>query len=54
MSSWINARYWTATSIEEKCNEFLNILNATLTKTIPRKIFYKYPLWWGENLTILC
>ena len=35
---------------------FLNILNATLTKTIPRKIFkrkYKYPPWWGENLTIL-
>ena len=56
MSSWINARYWTATSIEEKLNDFLNILTATLTKTIPRKIFkrkYKYPLWWGENLTIL-
>ena len=46
MSSWINARYWNATSIEEKLNDFLNILNATLVKTIPRKIFkrkYKYP-----------
>ena len=37
MSSWINGRYWTATSIEEKFNDFLNILNATLIKTIPRK-----------------
>ena len=56
MSSWSNARYWTATSIEEKLNDFLNILTATLTKTIPRKIFkriYKYPPWWDENLTIL-
>ena len=56
MSNWINARFWNATSIEEKINDFLNILTATLTKTIPRKIFkrkYKYPLWWGENLTIL-
>ena len=38
MSSWVNARYWNATSIEEKLNDFLNILNATLVKTIPRKI----------------
>ena len=56
MSSWINARYWNATSIEEKLNDFLNILNATLVKTIPRKIFkrkYKYPVWWDVNLTIL-
>ena len=56
MSSWINARYWNATSIEEKLNDFLNILNATLVKTIPRKIFkrkYKYPTWWDTNLTIL-
>ena len=37
MSKWCNARYWTATSIEEKFNDFLNILTATLTKTIPRK-----------------
>ena len=56
MSSWINARYWTATCIEEKLNYFLNILNATITKTIPRiflKRKYKYPVWWDENLTIL-
>ena len=56
MSKWCNARYWTATSIEEKFNDFLNILTATLTQTIPRKIFkrkYKYPPWWDENLTIL-
>ena len=56
MSKWCNARYWTATSIEEKLSDFLNILTATLTKTIPRKIFkrkYKYPPWWNENLTIL-
>ena len=31
------SRYWNATSIEEKLNDFLNILNATLVKTIPRK-----------------
>ena len=56
MSSWINTRYWNATSIEEKLNDFLNILNATLVKTIPKKIFkrkYKYPTWWDSNLTIL-
>ena len=56
MSSWINARYWNATSIEDKLNDFLNILNATLVKTIPRKFFerkYKYPTWWDTNLTIL-
>ena len=54
---WSNSRYWTATSIEEKLNDFLNILNKTLIKTIPKKIFkmkYKYPPWWGEKLTILC
>ena len=39
MSSWIKARYWNATSIEEKLNDFLNILTTTLTKTIPRKFF---------------
>ena len=57
MLKWSNSRYWTATSIEEKLNDFLNILNATLTKTIPKKIFkrkYKYPPWWDEKLTILC
>ena len=46
MSSRVNARYWNATSIEEKLNDFLNILNATLVKTIPKKFFkrkYKYP-----------
>ena len=56
MLKWSNSRYWTATSIEEKLNDFLNILNATLTKTIPKKIFkrkYKYPPWWDEKLTIL-
>ena len=37
MSSWINARYWNANSIEEKLNDFFNILNATLAKTIPKK-----------------
>ena len=54
---WSNSRYWTATSIEEKLNDFLNILNKTLIKTIPKKIFkrkYKYPPWWDEKLTILC
>ena len=34
---WSNARYWTATSIEEKLSKFLSILNTTLTKTIPKK-----------------
>ena len=56
MSSWINARYWNATSIEEKLNDFLNILNETLVKTIQQKKFkrkYKYPTWWDPNLTIL-
>ena len=33
---WSNARYWTATSIEAKLNDFLTILNATLAKTIPK------------------
>ena len=34
----------------------INFRNATLVKTIPRKIFkrkYKYPTWWDHNLTIL-
>ena len=29
MLKWSNSRYWTATSIEEKLKDFLNILNAT-------------------------
>ena len=37
MLKWSNARYWTATSIEVKLNDFLTILNATLAKTIPNK-----------------
>ena len=41
MLKWSNSRYWTATSIEAKLNDFLNILNATLTKTIPKKIVNK-------------
>ena len=52
MYNWSNARYWTATSIEEKLDDFLNILTATLTKTIPRNIFkrkYKYPPWWDKS-----
>ena len=56
MLKWSNSRFWTATTIEAKLNEFLIILNATLTKTIPKKIFkqkFKYPPWWNENLTIL-
>ena len=32
---WSNARYWTATSIETKLNDFLSIFNTTLAKTIP-------------------
>ena len=56
MLKWSNSRHWTATSIVEKLNEFLNILNNTLIKTIPKKIFkrkYKYPPWWDEKFTIL-
>ena len=57
MLKWSNSRYWTATSIKEKFNDFLNILNKTLIKTIPKNIFkmkYKYPPWWDVKLTILC
>ena len=53
---WSNAIYWTATSIQAKLNEFLSILNATLTKTIPYffcKRKFKYPSWWDEKLTIM-
>ena len=41
---WSNARYWTATSIEAKLNEFLSILNTTLSETIPIFFFVNISL----------
>ena len=38
MLKWSNSRYWTATSIEEKLKDFLDILNATLIKTIQKEV----------------
>ena len=51
-----NARHWSASSIEVKLEHFLSILNSALETSIPKKKCkrkFKYPPWWGENLTLM-
>ena len=51
-----NARIWSATTIEEKLENFSNKLVKALDLACPKKrsnIKYKFPTWWDQNLSKL-